>query len=187
MSVTNPPVADPVDPPVADPPSDPPAAADPPADNRPAHSADALPKWAQDELRKARDDAAKARRDKKALEEAQLVEQGKYKELAEARETELAALRATLAENDRMVLARKVAKDVLGALVTDTDAVAKRLTGTTEEELKRDAESFKAALPKPSAANTEGGSGRPSGGVATGMSYDQLKADRRASGDFAGL
>lgn len=145
-----------------------------------------LPKWAQDELGKARAEAAKFRTEKKQAEEAKAKADGDYKRLFEERDAELERLRADNAEKDRIALAKTVAKAVLTGLVADTDLIATRLVGKTEEELRADADKFKAALPKPQASSTEGGAGAGGGSAGNGgLTEAELKDYQRAKHPFA--
>ena len=160
----------PVAPPVVTPPTPPvvtPQVGDPPAPSR--HDVSALPQWAQVMVSELRQENAGHRTAKQKAEQDKLAADGQWQALFESEKAKREALENAAAEQERISLARRVAKDVLGALVADVDIVAERLKGTTEQELRADAESFKKALPSPTAPRTEGGRG----GTISGQTREQ--------------
>lgn len=92
---------------------------------------------------------AKAEAERKAAEE-----QGKYKELYEEMQTEAEKAKAEKQALELSILRRKVADDV-GL----PGALADRLKGETEDELREDAESLLETLPKKDAPSLNGGAG----------------------------
>lgn len=130
-----------------------PPVAPPPPTPEP-RSIEALPLWAQAEIRDLRGEAAKRRTDQKAAEDARLKEQGEWKRLYEAKDAELSTLRDDIKRRERLDLAR-VACERSRLPMTFAD----RLRGETAEELEADAKAFAAAMPAPVAPSTEGGRG----------------------------
>ena len=80
--------------------------------------------------------------DARQRQEAEALQQGKYKELLDAREKELTDLRVQIAQRDLDVLKMKIANEY-----SLPPALASRLQGTNEDELKQDAEALKAIIP----------------------------------------
>lgn len=91
-------------------------------------------KQVNDELRALKAASEKQQREQQAAAEAQLKEQGKYKELLEQRERELAELKS-----------REVRSRVATAAGIPAE-LAERLRGATEAELAEDAKALKALL-----------------------------------------
>ncbi len=87
------------------------------------------------------EEAEKARREAEAQAAAKNQE---WEKLAKQRETELATAQQELAKRDLADLKRKIAKEA--GLSED---LAGRLNGTTEDELKADAQALLTILPKP--------------------------------------
>lgn len=116
------------------------------------------------ELREAKKAADKKAREESAsktkAEEAKLLEEGKYKDLLEKRDSELAALQKDLANLQRTVLVAKVVSN--HKLPAE---LAKLITGETEAELVESATLLAKHL-KPTGVNTEGGKGS---GTTTGQ------------------
>lgn len=118
----------------------------------------------EDRLRQERTKGEKAAAKAKAdAETAALVEQGKYKEIAERLQAERDAAQAEA----RGVALKLMQRDV--AAKTNLPApLAERLRGETVEEMEADAKAILAALPKPAAPNINAPNGV--GGVpATGQ------------------
>lgn len=82
-------------------------------------------------------------------EETKLADQARWKELAEKREAELAELKGTL-ERERMELL----KSRISAEFNLPPQLAARLTGSTEEELRADAQGLSELIPAPSQPQT---------------------------------
>lgn len=121
-----------------------------------------MPDWAKDPKRaleivkELRDENAKTRTSARELEkrleaiekarqqadEQKLVEQNEWKTIAEKRAEELAKLQETLQKSQVQALRAQIAAE-LGLPA----ALAARLQGATEEELRADGEQLKAAIP----------------------------------------
>lgn len=115
-----------------------------------AQTVDALPDWAQKTIKELRAENAKRRKTEqaaaKAAEDAakkQAEEQGKFKELYETAQTQLAEARqqAQAAEVARM-------RARVGAKLQLPDVLIDRLQGDTAEELEADAKTLLEAMPK---------------------------------------
>lgn len=149
---------------------------------QPDASAEQVPDWVKDpakayeEIRKLRASEAQARTSARELEkrleaiekarqaadEQTLVEQNRWKEIAEKRETELKQVQETLQESQQQALRTQIAVEFgLPAVL------AARMQGATEEELRADAEQLKALIPqapgaqKPSTTTTAVPGGQP--------------------------
>lgn len=123
---------------------------------------------------------AKTAKERGDAEAAQLAEQGKFKELAEAAQRERDELKAQLAARDHADLQRAVAAE--HKLPAD---LASRLQGATKDELVADAKALAALIPPPTptteaAPRTPGTptAPRPAGAQQGGKDaeYDRLKA-----------
>jgi hypothetical protein len=114
--------------------------------------------------KKAKADAEKAAA---AAEAKALAEQGKYKELYEQEKAAREEAESKRRALELSALRRKVAEDV--KLPT---ALADRIRGETEEEIRADAKELLAALPKPAAPNINNGAGGQQG---NGKSLEALK------------
>lgn len=88
--------------------------------------------------------------DARKRQEVEALEQGKYKELLEARDKELEAMRAQIAQRDLDVLKMRIASEY-----SLPPALAARLQGKTEDELKQDAEALKSLIPAKAEAAPE--------------------------------
>lgn len=176
----------PAETPVGQPPADPaPVAA-------PTHDAPDVPEWVKDpakayaEIQKLRGGEAEARQAKKRLadleaqakvsEDQRLADQQKWQELAEKRERELEQVRADAKKAELLVLRLRVATD-LGL----PPALAERLKGETEDDLRADAEALKALLPPPASSQTPAPGARPTtsavpGGPPARETDDQRRA-----------
>lgn len=136
---------------------------------QPDASAEQVPDWVKDpakayeEIRKLRASEAQTRtsaRDlekrleaiekaRQAADEQTLVEQNRWKEIAEKRDAELKQLQETLQKSQQQALRTQIAVEFgLPA------PLAARLQGATEEELRADAEQLKALIPAPGAQKT---------------------------------
>jgi hypothetical protein len=145
----------------------------PPANDAPAQPeqptneadkpADGLPDWVRDpakayeEIQKLRKEAAASRkvateREKAAAdaEKTKLQEQGEFKKLYEEANAELQKLRDELKTSQVQALRQKVASE-LGI----PPQLAERLKGDTEDEMRQDAETIKAAIPQQPASGTQ--------------------------------
>lgn len=155
--------------------------------------ADEMPDWVKDpekayeEIKKLREESAqhrtkardvetrlKAIEDERKLgEEKQLADQENWKALAERRAEELAkaAEVARLAQAKAIVLEFGLPKELAG-----------RLQGTTEDELRADAESLAALIPKPDEKKTAPGGrqGSTTTSVPGGSPAKETDAQRRA-------
>lgn len=127
----------------------------------PAASVNDLPEWAQTEIKKLRSENAERRKAAKQAEkeaeklaQKQAEEQGKFKELYEAEQAK--RLEAEQAASDAQ-LARL--REKVGRELNIPAALVDRLQGETEDELKADAESILASLPKPAPAGGADGPG----------------------------
>jgi hypothetical protein len=145
----------PVETPVGQPPADP--TPPPPA---PTNDAPDVPEWVKDpakayaEIQKLRGGEAEARQTKKRLaeleaqaktaEDQRLADQQKWQELAEKRERELAQVREQAKAAELTALRLRISTE-LGL----PPALAERLKGETEDDLRADAEALKALLPAP--------------------------------------
>ena len=103
------------------------------------------------EAEKQRKASEKAQSD---AEQKRLAEEGKWKEAFEKQQAELETERKARRDNELKLLRRDAA-----AQVSLPTALTDRLQGETLEEMVADAKSIMAALPKPSAPNTNGGVG----------------------------
>lgn len=130
---------------------------------QPDASAETIPDWAKDPKRameivtELRTENAKTRTSARDLEkrleaiekarqqadEQQLVDQNKWKEIAEKRDAELKQLQETLQKAQQQALRTQIVAEFgLPAPLAD------RLQGTTDEELRADAEKLKALIPQ---------------------------------------
>lgn len=103
---------------------------------------------------KHRTEKAQAEAARQQQEQAALAEQGKWKELAEAREKEIADRDARLAAKEREVLIARLAKDLPAEL-------AARVQGTTEAEIAADVAKLAALVTPPAAGGAKPTSGSP--------------------------
>lgn len=164
------PPAEPTDPPA--PPADPPAEpADPPAD---LGDAGKKALEAERQARKAAEAAAReAQKKVKEYEDRDKSEAEKAQERAEAAEKRAADLEL---ENSRIMVA--VEKGL-------TPAQAKRLVGSTREELEADAEQLLKDFPAPTGDGPRRPAPDPSQGVKPqSVGNDALIAEARAKGDY---
>ena len=112
---------------------------------------------AEDENRRQ----TQAQRQQAQQDEAEKIEQGKFKDVAEQRGTRITELEKQLATEMR--------KRIVASHNLPDDAVD-RLVGTTEEELVADAKKLAAMLKPATAPNNESGAGnRPKGGSPPGQ------------------
>lgn len=138
-----------------------------------AGKVDELPEWAQSLYKDLRAENAKHRKrmaeaEKTAQEaaEAAAKEQGKYKELYEKREKDLAEAKAQLALKERQELQRKVAESVgLPA------KLASKISGETEADMEADAKEMLAAMPQPAKPSAHNDARHGTGGQAGVKSY----------------
>jgi hypothetical protein len=120
---------------------------------------------------------SKIESDKKAADEDELAKKGEWQKIAEQRAAEKAALEAKLAEQERAALRLKV-----GVAAGLPAALIERLQGTTEDELKADAETLKSLVPQ---GTPQPGTTTPiPGGKSGGLTYEERK--RRHYGGSAG-
>lgn len=143
-----------------------PASANAPAEAKNTDNAEhMIPKARFDEVnKKLRDLEKQAEQAAKASSEAEqkrLAEEGKYKELFERQQAELAKAQAE-AKNATLTMLRREAAAKVGIPAR----LADRLQGETAEELEADAKAILADLPKPAAPNINsqpgpGGAPRP--------------------------
>lgn len=161
----------------------------------PTPAPDAPPDWVKDpakayeEIQKLRTEAAERRTALKALEDAQakrqadeakakekeLADQSKFKELAEQYQAERDKLQAEIGKLTLDALRSKIAADA-GL----PPSFAARLQGTTEDELKADAETLKADMPAPSTQTPgrPGGTTTPVPGGPPGKETDEQRRKR---------
>lgn len=124
----------------------------------------------KDRLEQERVKSEKAAAKIKADAETQsLTEQGKYKEIADKLQAELAAAQAEARQASLKVMQRDIASKTNLPL-----ALAERLRGETPEEMEADAKSILAALPKPAAPNINASNGA-GGAPAPGQLDDAAK------------
>jgi hypothetical protein len=179
-----------------------PAAAPQPAAESASSSEAAIPEWVRDPeqaykvIQDVRDENAKFRNELKELQtlaktfeteaakraEVELQEQGKWQELAQQREKELADLRGKL-EAERVTLLKENA-----ALKFNLPPeLAVRLQGANAEEIAADAEALAKLIPTatPSGQNWQNRTQQAApGGNPAGLTYEQLK--QRHYGQTAG-
>lgn len=128
-----------------------------------------------DRLKAIEAEAAKAKKAQADAETQALAEQGKYKELFEKQQAELAAAQATARANELRLLQRDAATEAkLPA------ALAERLKGETLEEMVADAKAILAALPKPAAPDINASNG-VGGAPAVGQLDETRKAELAAA------
>jgi len=146
-------------------------------DQSQAGSVDELPDWAQRLVKELRSENASHRKAKRQAEtEAEAAarkaaeEQGKFKELYEK---ELAKREAAEAEAKRLEL--DALKSKVATEVGLPPALASRLAGETEDEIRADAQAVLAALPKQSLDNDANRGTGGSGGQAVQMSDEEIK------------
>jgi len=192
------------------PPPPPPATPPPPAGGQqppaappaPTPPAEPIPDWVSDpekayaEILKVRGEAAKARTDKHAAETAlqtkltaeqqaeqqRLIDEKKYQDLYEQEKAKREASEAQVrtAQLDALRI-------TVGAAAGLPVELAARLVGTTEEELKADADKLKALLPLPPGQTPAPGAPRQTttpipGGAPAGETDDQRRNRLRGGG-----
>ena len=142
---------------------------------------DALPEDTKAEIRKLRRQNAEFRKRadeiearQRAADEAKARDEGKFKELLEAREKELADLRADIARRDLTEKRRAVAR-TYGL----PDDLADRLVGDTDEEMEADAKRLAKLFAREDGPDTDSGK-RSAPGKQTAKNQSLL-----ASYDFA--
>lgn len=128
-----------------------------------------LPDWAQEMVKSLREENAKHRHAKKAAEqataqaeEAKLVEQQKWQELADKRAKELEEIKGELESVRLDALRREV-----GTEVGLPSKLVVKISGGDRDEMLADAQEMLEALPKQQAPNDaqHGAGGAPSGGM----------------------
>ena len=137
-----------------------------------------LPEWAQKQIKDLRSENAKHRTSAKAAEKAadeaarkQAEEQGEFKRLYEETKEKLEAT-----QNETQALQRAVLRDKVAREVGLPAELAGRLTGDTEEEIKADAETLLAAIPKSgSTAGTDAQNGTGGATPVQVMSDEEIR------------
>lgn len=119
------------------------------------------------EREKSKKEAAKAQADAEAKV---LAEQGKYKELYDKQQAELAEAQALARASEMRLNQREAAMEAKLPL-----ALADRLKGETKEEMVADAKAILATLPKPEAPNINAGNGAGGAPGQGGMSDAEKK------------
>lgn len=173
------------DPPPATPP---PATPPPPAQQPPA--GDEIPDWvksdparAYKEIQSARSEAKESRTaladvqkrleaieaERKQKTEADLAEQNNFKQLLENRNKEYADLQTEVLKERRMRI---------GLAAGLPEALAQRLIGNTEDEIKADAEKVKSTLPQPTPSEP-GRASRTTTSVPGGAAAQETDEQRR--------
>lgn len=135
------------------------------SDQKPTSSKDDTLAKVSEERRQARERAQKAEARLAELEaaqrdanEAKAKEEGKYKDLLEAREQELATLKAQIADRDL-----KDRKTAIAKAAGLPDDLAFRLQGETDDDLEADAKALAKHLKAQEAPDTDAGKRTPPG------------------------
>ena len=131
---------------------------------------DELPEWAQKELAKARGDAAKYRTKAKELEP--LAAKAQELEDAGKTETQRLAEAASAAEKRAAEAEAKILRLEVAGEKGLTPAQARRLVGTTKEELEADADELLASFGQPQAPKATPPTQKPTEALRGGTSPD---------------